>query len=52
MKGVLVICAMGMEAKAIPIGYRVVQCGPGFRAARAALDLAVAVGRLELHVRH
>lgn len=45
MKDVLVICAMGMEARAIPAGYRVVECGPGFRAARAALDRAVSEQR-------
>jgi len=41
MKGMLVVCAMGMEAKAMPAGYRVVQCGPGFRAARAAVERAI-----------
>jgi adenosylhomocysteine nucleosidase len=50
MKDVLVICAMGMEARAIPAGYRVVECGPGFRAARAALDAAVAAERPRLVV--
>ncbi len=48
MKDVLVICAMGLEARAIPAGYRVVECGPGFRAAREALDRAVAQERPRL----
>lgn len=45
MNGVLVICAMGLEAEAIPAGYRVVKSGPGFRAARAAVAAAIAEER-------
>lgn len=40
---VLVVCAMGLEVEAIPAGFRVVECGPGFRAAKEAV--AVAVGQ-------
>ncbi len=36
--GILVVCAMGMEAKALGAGWRVVVSGPGFRAARRALE--------------
>jgi adenosylhomocysteine nucleosidase len=47
MKGFLVVCAMGMEAEAIPAGYRVVKTGPGFRAARQAVEAAIAEERPE-----
>lgn len=42
MKDVLILCAMGLEAGAIPEGYRVVKCGVGFRAAKRSAEQAIA----------
>jgi len=50
MKDVLVVCAMGLEAEAMPASYRVVKSGPGFRAARAAVEAAIAEERPRLVV--
>lgn len=50
MKDVLVVCAMGLEAEALPTHYRVVKSGPGFRAARAAAMAAIAEERPKLVV--
>lgn len=50
MKDVLVVCAMGLEAEAIPAGFRVVKSGPGFRAARAAVNAAIVEQRPRLVV--
>ena len=43
MKDVLILCAMGLEAGAIPDRYRVVKCGVGFRAARQSAERAIAL---------
>lgn len=42
MKDVLILCAMGLEAGAMPERYRVVKCGVGFRAAKQSAELAIA----------
>lgn len=45
MTDILVVCAMGLEAKAIVGSYRVVESGPGFRAAQACTAAAIAQKR-------
>ncbi len=48
MKDILAVCAMAVEAQAMPKMWRVVESGPGFAAARAATRKAIQDRRPDL----